>query len=258
MKTINIRSSDLAKLTGHNNYESKENIIKTILNDNGIKKCYVPKSNIEDGLSKMTKEDLKEVKKELKLPDNVALSVVETQIKRTVMKDSYSSDIKEESSKQNVDKNLVGKVKLQALELSIKKDLQMRRGNIKEDKNLDFIQKKNNITIVKRNSQLYVKELYRDPDEKYNIVLKGMVDGLTGEKIVETKNRTKRLFHELRQYERVQLEAYIFLTGIKDAVLTEHYNEESNEIEYSHDDCFWEKCLEKVVEFMEMNIIIHL
>ena len=50
MKTIYLRSSELAKLTGHNTYEPLEKTIQTILSFNQIQDVYVPKTNIEKGL----------------------------------------------------------------------------------------------------------------------------------------------------------------------------------------------------------------
>ena len=70
---------------------------------------------------------------------------------------------------------------------------------------------------------MYTRELYRCDD--YCILLKGKVDGIAGDTVVETKNRTRRLFKELREYERVQLECYMYLTGYQKAILTEHYND---------------------------------
>ena len=77
---------------------------------------------------------------------------------------------------------------------------------------------------------MYTKELVRT--DKYCIILKGKVDGISGDTVVEAKNRQNRLFMELRDYERVQLEAYMFLTGYNKSVLTEHYNDTSNQIHY--------------------------
>ena len=151
-----------------------------------------------------------------------------------------------------MDKNLVGKDVLQTLETSIKKDLRMRRGNIKENSNLDVIQKKKNISVGQRNSQMYTKELHRT--DKYAIMIRGKVDGVSEGIIVESKNRTSRLFNELRQYEQVQLEAYMFLTDMKEALLTEHYNDTSNEIPYTHDNEFWSACVESIIGFIDTHM----
>ena len=53
MRIINITASNLAKLTGHNKYESIEKTIQTILNSNKIKGFDIPKTNIEEGVKKL-------------------------------------------------------------------------------------------------------------------------------------------------------------------------------------------------------------
>ena len=144
------------------------------------------------------------------------------------------------------------------METSIQHDLQMRRGNIKETQNLNHIEKKTKKVITQRNSKLYSKNLYTDPEERYTLVLKGKVDGQSDGSIIETKNRTKRLFKVLRPYEQVQLEGYMYLTGFNKATLTEHYNEDSFEIDYCHDPEFWSECIRNIVDFMNTHIVPHL
>jgi hypothetical protein len=63
MKTIKQQASNIAKLTGHKKFETKEKTIHSILNFNKIKKIHVPKSNIKETLLKLDKETLKKIKK---------------------------------------------------------------------------------------------------------------------------------------------------------------------------------------------------
>ena len=72
------------------------------------------------------------------------------------------------------------------------------------------------------------------------------MDGISEEDscIIESKNRSKYLFKTLRPYERVQIEAYMFLSGMQRCILTEYYYDESFEIDYSHDEEFWNECCE--------------
>jgi len=252
MKYIYLRSSDLAKLTGHNKFQSLEKTVNELLSRNGIQDRYVPKSNIEEQLVQLTTDQLITLKQELNLPNESSLSQIETVIKSTIMGNSYSGTLTEEESKKRVDDKLEGKAILQSLKVGIKQDLQMRRGNIKEDSNLNSIQKKKGIQIQQRNSKMYTKELYRS--DKYCLIIRGKVDGMSDGTIVETKNRTKYLFKELRPYEQVQLECYMFLTGLEYALLTEHYNDDSNCIQYTHDEEFWSSCMDKVIQFIDTHI----
>ena len=252
MKYIYLRSSDLAKLTGHNKYDPVEKTVNELLSRNGIQERYVPKSNIEGKLIQLTEDQLTSLRKELNLTEGASLDTIESIIKSTVMGSSYSGKLTEEESRQKVDQKLEGKVVLQSLEVGIKQDLRMRRGNIKEDSNLNSIQKKKGIQIQQRNSKMYTKELHRC--DKYCLIIRGKVDGLSDGTIVETKNRTKYLFNELRDYERVQLEAYMFLTGLEYALLTEHYNDDTNCIQYMHDEEFWSSCVTSIAAFIDTHI----
>ena len=255
MKDIFLRASDLAKLTGHNRFNDIQETIDQILQSNHICERYVPKSNTEGCLSKLPEEEFKKIKQALQLSETSTLQEVEAKVKQTVLKDSYSAHISEGTSKTKVEENLKDKQCLKVLEKSLKQDLQMKRGNIKENQNLNHIQQKRDIRIGSRNSQMYTKELFSS--DTYRVLVRGKVDGISDDTLIETKNRTKRLFHKLRDYERVQLEAYFFLTGLQKALLTEHYNEETNEIEYSHDEDFWCECVAKICQFIESKIMIH-
>ena len=65
----------------------------------------------------------------------------------------------------------------------------MTRGIKKETSNLNTIQKKTGAKIGQRNSKLYEKILYSN--DRYEINIRGKVDGITDGYIVESKNRTK-------------------------------------------------------------------
>ena len=144
------------------------------------------------------------------------------------------------------------------LESSVKQDLRMRRGNVKEDNNLNKTQVKRNIVIDNRNVQMYEKVLYVDPDRQYQIIIRGKIDGMNDEYLVETKNRTKRLFNMIPDYEKVQLNAYMWMTGKEKSLHIECYNEDSNEVEYDFDKLFWDDCSEKIINFVKENIVCYL
>ena len=74
------------------------------------------------------------------------------------------------------------------------------------------------------------------------------------EYVVETKNRANRLFNRIPDYEKVQLNAYMFLIEKDKSLHIENYNEESNEVEYDFDKCFWDDCITKIIQFTDKNI----
>ena len=262
MKDIYLIASELAIITGHNNFDKEKGIkkvIDSILNRSGIVDKYIPKSNVEEKLLKLSVEELKSVKKELNLGDKSTIVEMENMINKQILSKSLNENITENQSKEKADlviKNMP--ILNKCLNVEIKHDLQMKRGNIKEDKNLDNTQRKKNIVITERNEQMYEKVLYIDPNKLFRIVLRGKVDGMNKEYVVETKNRTKRLFNKIPDYEKVQLNAYMFLVEKEKSLHIENYNDTSNEIEYEYDKLFWDDCLEKIMEFTDRNIVCQL
>ena len=165
MNKITIIASELAIITGHNKYEKIQKAIDAVLNRSKIVKKYIPKSKIEESLLSLSDTDLKIIKNELKIEGNASLKQVENMIKQQVLTKSLNENITEDQSKQKADDVLKSMPTLnKCMESSVKQDLRMKRGNIKEDKNLDKTQQKRNIVIDSRNSQMYEKELYIDPE----------------------------------------------------------------------------------------------
>ena len=259
MHRIVIVASELSIITGHNKYENIQKAIDSVLNRSNIVKKYIPKSKIEESLISLSEKDLLTIKNELKLENNASLKQVENVIKQQVLSKSLNEKITEEQSKLKAEEVLKTMPTLnKCLEGSVKQDLRMKRGNIKEDNNLNKTQIKRNIVIDSRNSKMYEKELYCDPERKFNIVLRGKIDGMNDEYVVETKNRTKRLFNMIPDYEKVQLNAYMFMTGKEKALHIECYNEDQNSVEYDFDKLFWEDCYEKVINFTNDHIVCHI
>ena len=251
---IYLRASNLAKYTGHNSFDPVGKVVQELLILNKLVKGKMV-TKLEAGISNLPEEKIKQLKTDLKLPETATQRDV-TRCLQQHLQSSLSSDT-EDKSREAID-TVVKKINspvLQKLVPSIKQDVGMARGCNRETQNLDTIQMKKRIKITDRNSKIYEKELYRCED--YVVMIRGMMDGLSddGVTIIESKNRTRRLFEELRGYEQVQLESYMFLTGRQKALLTEHYNETNHCIEYSHNEEFWQDCLANVVEFMETHVM---
>ena len=272
MKYFYLTSSEIAKLTGHNQYEPLDKVIRGLLKKFGIKELYIPKTNVEEGLRKLSVEQFSQLEQELdklkgtwsptrvyntmaRIEDNTIFQY-ERNIKQMIINPTQSGHLTEEQSKELLHSKTKNEGVLEYLNQFIEKDLRMRRGNVKENKNLNTLQSKKNIKVEQRNSRMYTKELIRT--DNYCIILRGKVDGMSGGTVVEAKNRSKRLFKELRDYERVQLEAYMFLTGYNKSILTEHYNDTSHQIDYNHDEIFWKQCVESIHGFIDTHIVPHI
>lgn len=263
-----ISSSELAKLTGHNQYISNEQRVNLFLTKFKIKDVYIPSTNVEEGLKLLTPSQLSILNDELYylfktkawgFPFRISphlYSSLESIIRNNIIKPSQNSELTEEESKILFSNTVMNNGVLETLQSYIEKDLRMRRGNLRESTNLDVLQEKEQIHIGQRNSRMYSKELLRT--SKYCLVLRGKVDGISGDTIIETKNRRNHLFMELREYEKVQLESYMYLTGLHKSILTEHYNSTSNQIYYNHSDVFWKLCLDEIIKFMDTYIVPHI
>ena len=82
-------------------------------------------------------------------------------------------------------------------------------------------------------------------DDRFEWVLTGRLDGLTADgEVVEIKNRTKGLFGRIRDYEAVQLQAYIHMTGAQLGHLLELHRLADGRMDYDI------KTLQKDPEFM--------
>ena len=106
-----------------------------------------------------------------------------------------------------------------------------------------------NITAVRMKEQLipeerktievdenyYQLELFVSPSYSYKII--GRIDRIehnhiNGESVlIEIKNRLNRLFYKVKEYEYIQIQIYLFLTGLQHAKLEEQLNDEIHMID---------------------------
>uniref|UniRef100_A0A6C0IYB4 YqaJ viral recombinase domain-containing protein n=1 Tax=viral metagenome TaxID=1070528 RepID=A0A6C0IYB4_9ZZZZ len=259
MNKIVIIASELAIITGHNKYQPLQKVIDSVLNRSKIKKIHIPKSNIEAGLINLSKPDLLKIKSELNLDHKSSLKEVETKIRQKVINKSLDKNITENTSRTTTQRVLEKMPELKkCLANNISQDLRMKRGNVKENQNLDETEKKFNIKIDYRNSKMYEKMVHSDLEKNYTIFLRGKVDGMNQDCVVETKNRTKRLFNRIPDYEKIQLNCYMFMTDKDRSIHIECYNDSQNSVEYDFDDDLWEECKDKIIDFTDNHIVCHI
>jgi hypothetical protein len=99
--------------------------------------------------------------------------------------------------------------------------------------------------VLDRNNRVYRKVILSTCDDSYtrcDYIVSGCVDGIiNGDTVVESKNRMRRLFKTIPEYEQVQLEVYMWLTDLKKAVLVENYDTEQFIIPYEHSPDKWKE-----------------
>jgi hypothetical protein len=232
---------DINKL--EHNFTKKEN-----------KKLQEQYSKTEQQKEKDIKITIKTIKKELKLPEHSSKKDIEEKIKTMCIAPQLDKQTEQESH-ANLHKILEQTpVVKKLLEKSTYSDLIKARGTHNEEYSLNHSEKKNKIVIQKRNNRLYTRVLYSD--DVCIIIVQGKIDGMIGtDTVVESKNRSRRLFYKIPAYEKVQLEAYLYLTQTKKALHIENYNEMTNEQYYDHDKLFWDECSEKLITYVTHKLL---
>lgn len=87
-------------------------------------------------------------------------------------------------------------------------------GTQKEDSAIDIFKQKYNIEDHELNvEQEFFKMELEVPNSEYKWYIGGKMDGIHKDYIIEVKNRTKRIFKKLRDYENTQIQLYLLLTG---------------------------------------------
>lgn len=212
MKIICINVSDIAVISGHNKYRSL--------------KTYKPQISIEE-FYRPNLIKWKTDKKESTL--SISKSLIDDVSNIEISEEDLSKILEEESEK-------------------VKEEASIIRGQLKESSNLDKSEDILNIKISHRNTKIYSRVLFAN--SKILIEIRGKIDGISGQTIIETKNRRKKLFGSIPDYEMVQLEGYMFITGMDKCIHAECFNGNINHSPYKHDKTLWDECTKKIIEYV--------
>lgn len=122
--------------------------------------------------------------------------------------------------------------------------MQMERGRSGEKEILDKLEQTRGVRIEQRNDRFlksYISIMSKKTgQERSGFLLGGRVDGVSSDgTLIEVKERRHKLFHEIPVYEKVQLHAYMCLTGKKECQLVQRYQEETDVSTVHFDDRFW-------------------
>jgi hypothetical protein len=138
---------------------------------------------------------------------------------------------------------------LGVLEQSLARRVNTARGTRDEAAALDLHAKAAKVDVVDSNAQVY--RLAVPLPEGHTVHLAGRVDGWhAGKKIiVEVKNRQRRLMYKIPKYERVQVEAYLRMTGADSCEFMEKFGGDSWSTLVHADDALWGTILARLAEF---------
>ena len=255
MVTIRLNASEIAVITGHNKYQDINELRDKILIRNGLQKGVLIKTDIQKKLVNITdKVILQNIKKELKLDVTATKKEIEKKINDICITPQLNKKTEKESHNQlDTALNNLPIVK-ELLKKSAYSDLIKARGTKNESKALNKVEMITKLRIQKRNDTLYQRELYND--EVCKIILQGKIDGMiNNDTVVESKNRSRRLFYKIPEYEKVQLEAYLYLTKTGKALHIENYDKITNESYYYHNEDFWSQCKQTIIDYITQELV---
>lgn len=235
---ITIYASELAACIGSNRYRPAEEVAKNVwcrADPEGYRKALIRNDTTDPELIMDTLENLRLTEKAQNIIGSHA--------------DSLKNDLGSFVDEHQKD--------LEAKEIDLKditSYIHTQRGKILEDDSLQRLERALNVSIRDRNAKFYRRYLDftvgNGKSEKY--VLGGKVDGITEDGyLVEVKNRQYRLFQEMPIYEKVQIHAYMFLTGIVECKFVQSYKGEDVTTLETFDYEFWDDVKQKCTSFVQ-------
>lgn len=130
------------------------------------------------------------------------------------------------------------------------------RGKKGESPALDRYQKRISKNIVDRNRKFYKARMEYAPGK--TLLLGGRVDGLTEDgELVEIKNRQRRIFDKIPDYEMIQIHIYMFLVGLQCCHFVQSYGGEEKSEMIDFDVTFWDTLKHKIFTFARrMDVLL--
>lgn len=256
MKTINIFASDLAVALGINRYQKLSDLILKLWQK-------ISPKDYQETLNKL--QDQYKVKFQVKEEDLDYVNKISKENKLDI-DDKLKECLKlEDTTELHKERNNIVKLinENEKLDDKTKKDM---KKSLFSATNKNF-GTKNEKSVLDLYSEKYEKKLltpakfvkkkileYKD----YRWYIGGRIDGITDDYIViEVKNRIYKLFNEMKDYERPQLQAYMFINGLKKGHLVECHkskgDKQINVIEENFDEEYWEKeVMGKLKKFIKL------
>jgi len=129
------------------------------------------------------------------------------------------------------------------------------RGTVNEGKAIAAYEQKTGKKVIKRNSEFYRRNIGTPEDSCY---IGGRVDGLTDNKVIETKCRRNRFFSSIPEYEKAQMQCYMFLTRLPQCDWVQKYGGDVRSKTIDFDADYWNALRRDVREFWtEFQEMLH-
>lgn len=131
---------------------------------------------------------------------------------------------------------------------SVVREVNTRRGTKNEHKGIASYENSKRVKLHGKNSEFYKKWIGKNSFGT-SVYVGGRVDGLTDDRVVEVKCRRNHLFNTLPVYEKVQTQAYLFLTGKNTVEVVQKYDGCTKSDEYVADPHFWNQVCQAALGF---------
>jgi len=147
----------------------------------------------------------------------------------------------------------------------ITSDINKQSGITNEDKYINKFISDNNIQesdIIDKNNELYEKQIIEllyninEVNIHYDINIKGRIDLLLKNEVIEIKSRQKYFYKTIPKYEEYQIILYMYLTDIKRAQLVQGYLNNIKCNKYIYDEFKIKKIKSKIEKFTKLILDI--
>ena len=247
---VSIPASDVAACIGRNPYKASSDVFNELWK-RWSPDTFTGKTKIDEQLEAIattTKEEQNLLWTAAKTITKDAESAMKTFNETSTIIES-SATLKQEDKQKVLDlmKTMLSTSHGTRTEGKIAQKLAMKQGvTITRDNTLYSIPL---ITLGDDNNNEDNNNENENNSNKKDFIVRGKIDRLSEEGgeiiLVEVKSRMNRLFKELRDYEHIQIQAYLqMLPDIKRAKLVEQYMDETHEIWIEKDDDMWQQEIE--------------
>lgn len=219
---MNINCSKLSIFIGKNEYGNiRDEIIKLWEN-------YFPE---DYEITKILYESQKGVKIEPKLTENETIKKLEKKsdihisekINKCLNETNLSNmhKIKYDILKQVSNSNLNKEDKTD-MKKNIEKLSHTTFGTKQELSAIDQYTLQTNLKVIKKDNYIRIKIYESNKNKSFNLYIGGKVDGIdSNNNLIEVKNRMYKFLLNIREYEMVQIQSYLFITKLENAKLIE-------------------------------------
>jgi hypothetical protein len=237
-RTVTIYASDLAACIGWNKFKPVSEVARTIWR----------KTDPEGYQKALFRNDTKDPEPIADTLENLQLIDKFNHLADTATPESLGQEI-DNLTTENAEKMASKDIKLS----DITSFVLTERGKKTENESLRRLERKLDVKINDRNNRFYRRTICCDKisGQFVKFTLGGKVDGITEDgRLVEVKNRQYKLFSDIPMYEKVQIHAYMFLTGMVNCIYVQSFKGEDVQHTVEFDQEFWDDIKFKCIAFV--------